>query len=110
MQAFLKCDADGCDHREDVPEITADMIGKPCPKCGANLLTEADYREGMRMKHFLEALEKLGIAGSTKPDAVPVSINPHAGEINIKIGQAAAAHRGPLSSDHDTFTRGGDNG
>ena len=38
MTAFLQCDADGCGHHETVPEISRDLIGKPCPKCGANLL------------------------------------------------------------------------
>ena len=43
MADFLKCDAVGCDHRENVPVISEGMIGKPCPKCRASLLTAEDY-------------------------------------------------------------------
>ncbi len=38
----LKCDAPGCDFRDDAAIPHESLIGKPCPKCGANLLTEAD--------------------------------------------------------------------
>jgi hypothetical protein len=40
---FLKCDAPGCDHIESHGVLVAEMIDKPCPKCGANLLTREDY-------------------------------------------------------------------
>ena len=39
---YLKCDAHACDHFEEIP-ITIDVVGKPCPKCGANLCTEQDF-------------------------------------------------------------------
>jgi hypothetical protein len=41
----LKCDTRGCDFRDD--EVTFEQypksIGRPCPKCGASLLTQEDY-------------------------------------------------------------------
>jgi hypothetical protein len=36
----LKCDAPGCDYREELVIPSVDLVGKPCPKCGASLLTE----------------------------------------------------------------------
>lgn len=42
----IKCDAEGCDYRDD--SVTVDTypewVDKPCPECGANLLTEADMK------------------------------------------------------------------
>jgi len=42
----LKCDAPSCDFRQEGIRLTYDAIiantGRPCPKCGANLLTEDD--------------------------------------------------------------------
>jgi hypothetical protein len=41
----IKCDAPGCDFKD--PTVSFDnyklWLNKPCPKCGANLLTQADY-------------------------------------------------------------------
>lgn len=39
----IKCDA--CDYRDDEVKVEDydKWLNKPCPKCGANLLTEADY-------------------------------------------------------------------
>ena len=40
----IKCDADGCDYRDDdvAVEQYNEWLNKPCPMCGANLLTEED--------------------------------------------------------------------
>ena len=87
MQCWLKCDADGCDHQEDVPWLTADMVGKPCPKCGANLLTDDDFKAGVRMKAFLDALSEIGLVKDEQSESgVSVSINPHNGKTNIVVG------------------------
>jgi len=43
--AGLRCDADGCDYEDmniNVEEYEQ-YVNAPCPECGANLLTEADY-------------------------------------------------------------------
>lgn len=91
MSEFLKCDTPGCDYREEVPEITETMIGKPCPKCGANLLTRADWDIYVKMKCLFDILEKSGLARKAeagepvKPGEVRISVNPHDGDINIKI-------------------------
>lgn len=51
----IKCDAEGCDYTEQVaPEDYTKYINKPCPKCGANLLTYDDY---MRFKASMDAID-----------------------------------------------------
>ena len=41
----IKCDNEDCDYRND--EVSRDnypaYVNKPCPECGANLLTQEDY-------------------------------------------------------------------
>lgn len=41
----IKCDASGCDYREEVVALDAyeSYVDRPCPKCGASLLTPEDY-------------------------------------------------------------------
>ena len=39
MSNFLQCDEEDCDHVETVEALTSGLVGKLCPKCGANLLT-----------------------------------------------------------------------
>lgn len=41
----LKCDAAGCDYEDDDAKFEdyERYLNAPCPKCGANLLTEADH-------------------------------------------------------------------
>ncbi len=41
----IKCDAEGCDYKDMSvqPEDYVDWVNRPCPDCGANLLTEADF-------------------------------------------------------------------
>lgn len=41
--ARLKCDAPSCDYEDTEARLTVELVGKPCPKCGANLLTEEDF-------------------------------------------------------------------
>jgi hypothetical protein len=67
------------------------MIGKECPKCGANLLTEEDYYAGLEIERYLEALESLGLVkvlgiNEEIPDGhTRVSVNPHNGKVNITV-------------------------
>lgn len=39
----IKCDTDGCDYHNDDVIKYRKWINKPCPKCGANLLTVKDF-------------------------------------------------------------------
>ena len=39
----LKCDAPGCSYLDPNAFLDEALIGQPCPLCGANLLTAADF-------------------------------------------------------------------
>lgn len=62
----LKCDAPNCDYydHEAKYENYEKYVNKPCPKCGANLLTEAD----MRTCKLMEAAAAVVNATTTVPD------------------------------------------
>lgn len=42
----IKCDNPECDYADQTVKIEdyKKWLNKPCPKCGSNLLTEADYK------------------------------------------------------------------
>ncbi|MHA6731766.1 hypothetical protein [Devosia sp. A369] len=84
---FLKCDAAGCDHSENVAAITAEMVGKPCPTCGANLLTQGDWDFYSQMfKPAVEAMKALGIVAEAEPESVgAVRFNYHDGEMRVRM-------------------------
>lgn len=93
MTGFLKCDAEGCDHLETIEGLTEDLIGKPCPKCGADLLTREDYEEGMKIEVMMKMLKAMGLAvevpASGDMDGLALlTVGTHNGETNIKIGKA----------------------
>ena len=85
---YLKCDADGCSHVEEIERLERELIGKECPSCGANMLTEEDFQHGLKVEGMVALMQALGIAtdeaGATK-DHVKVEINPRGGELNLKI-------------------------
>ena len=89
MTGFLKCDAQGCDHVEHHPTITEDMIDKPCPKCGASLLTTEDYRMFRRVMPLIRLFKFFGLVKDYKPDEpVPdgyetMSFHGHDGTLTI---------------------------
>lgn len=90
MLNYLKCDEPGCDHREFIGDLTRDLIGKPCPKCGANLLTKSDYKLGRRVGFMLKVMRFFGMVKEANPDgSIPagyesVDINPHNNKVTIK--------------------------
>jgi len=57
----LKCDKPGCGYIiKDVPvKDYKDWINKPCPLCGSNLLTEADYQCFMKTLSFVNGVNSL---------------------------------------------------
>ncbi len=56
----LKCDK--CLYRDDSVPFSDyyNSIDKPCPKCGANLLTEKQYDECIKMYKTVEIVNKVG--------------------------------------------------
>lgn len=51
----LHCDDCSYDLPENQP-FTRDLIGTPCPKCGADMLTERDYEDGARMFRIVDRI------------------------------------------------------
>lgn len=90
MSEFLKCDAPGCDHRELVESIVASMIGKPCPVCGASLLTADDFAfYESRVKPAFELGLQIGLFQHANPgEDGAMSINWHDGELRMKRAPA----------------------
>jgi hypothetical protein len=88
MANNLKCDADGCLHREHVEEYGPHLIDKPCPICGANLLTQEDFDGYEPIRVVIQALIDAGHAswsGEEIKSPVSFSLNHHAGTTTTTI-------------------------
>jgi hypothetical protein len=71
----IKCDNPDCDYRDPMVEFHEykDWLNKPCPKCGANLLTEKDLaalRRLIKLTAFINWLMKPFIKESQKAEKV----------------------------------------
>ena len=72
----LKCDADGCGYAdmdirlEDYPHY----LDKPCPECGASLLTEADLKA---TQAIIAACDWVNSFGIQKGDGPKTTIRMH---------------------------------
>lgn len=51
------CDNPACDHKENI-DISAmpSFIGKPCPNCGENLLTDSDFDNHLILLGIIDAI------------------------------------------------------
>lgn len=58
---YLKCDEKHCDHMEQIEELLQKHVGKACPKCGANLLTQKDFEIAKAFKGVLDTFESMGL-------------------------------------------------
>lgn len=87
----IKCDNPDCDFRNDTIEFIKykEWLNKPCPKCGANLLTQKDLnatRRLIKLSNLFNKLMKLFMrqAQDTKMINVAVEMN-GTGEVNFKL-------------------------
>jgi hypothetical protein len=57
----IKCDNPDCDFADmTVPfEDYKNWVNKPCPQCGCNLLTQADYDNTMMLFNVVEQMNKI---------------------------------------------------
>lgn len=94
MSEFLQCDAEGCGHVEDVAEITAGMVGKPCPKCGASLLTAEDWKfYSERYRPVVNAMLSLGLVTEAEgevPASDRIRFHYHNGEMRISLPKTSS--------------------
>jgi len=69
----IKCDNTDCDYRDDEADFEdyESFLNKPCPKCGENLLTEADLATTRAMMAVTEAINT-AFAGVDIPDDEPI--------------------------------------
>lgn len=86
--AFLKCDAADCGHVENVPAVSRDLIGMPCPKCGANLLTEKDCEDWLAMiQPGIDLMRSLGLLVDQPNDRQNLrSFGVHLHDENLSVG------------------------
>lgn len=86
--AFLQCDTKGCDHIEKTPDYGPQYIGMPCPKCGANLLTQEDFDAAQPMYAAIEILKKMGLVGGEieqGKEYTALSLGHHNGKTKIEM-------------------------
>lgn len=60
----LKCDAPECDYKDATidPDDYAKWVNAPCPKCGANLLTQADYESAKMLEKVVDLVNAMDLS------------------------------------------------
>lgn len=84
----LVCDESDCDYTGPLGEaLTSSVIGKPCPDCGSNLMTERDFDSARKLFKLFDTVNKwLGWMGTETPTGnyKNISIHHHHGKTEIK--------------------------
>jgi len=96
-QAFLKCDAESCDHIETVPAISREFIGMPCPKCGANLLTDKDCEDWLAaIQPGIDVMKAVGLFVDGTPEGQPVNrVRVHLHDCTMTVSPIKTAEAKP---------------
>jgi hypothetical protein len=81
----LVCDAADCGHVECTGPLRPSLIGRPCPRCGRDLLTREDYFAAVRCVGVLRLLAVLGIVRAPRGDERGVAVNPRATGTKIQV-------------------------
>jgi hypothetical protein len=85
---FLKCDTPTCDHFE-MSQIVAANVGKPCPKCGANLLTREDFVNFRTIQASMAAANELVLLANPDAPMVLMAIHLHGDRLQRKAVESA---------------------
>lgn len=80
----LFCDNPECEHVEFVAEITQDMVNKPCPECGSNLLTQEDYDVWVN-EGVMELLENTKVFDMEGLSLDIVNVRYHNGNVELTV-------------------------
>ena len=66
----IKCDTPDCNFEDPTVELEnyKNWLNKPCPHCGANLLTQEDMNAVKAMIVLIDALNEAGIVPETAED------------------------------------------
>ena len=93
----LKCDAPGCGYRDESVQVSEyeASIGRPCPLCGANLLTRGDYEITMAIMAIVASVnEAVGPVDAAPADtprvAIAVELN-GTGEVAFRLKRETSA-------------------
>lgn len=86
----IKCDNKKCDYADETVEIKdyKNWLNKPCPKCGSNLLTQADYnnvQELIKLATFINKNEE--IHESTEKESTITFHMDGSGEVEIEVNE-----------------------
>ena len=86
----IKCDNLSCDYMDQSVELKdySNWLNKPCPKCGSNLLTQADYDNVKAIVELAEIMNKsIGpVADNATTSTATVRMN-GTGKVEIEIGE-----------------------
>lgn len=86
---LLHCDA--CGHETKTMKISEKMIGTPCPKCGANMLTAEDHAKSEAMFKAIDLVNAMvgPLIGATKPGkkAQPIGVRCHEDEVTVSLSK-----------------------
>jgi predicted nucleic-acid-binding Zn-ribbon protein len=83
----IKCDNKDCDYKNEDISVSdyEKWLNKPCPKCGSNLLTQADYEATKALIALTETLNDVILQAEDDEKMAIVSIETNGtGEIFIK--------------------------
>lgn len=85
--AGIKCDADGCDFIDETvtQEELPNWVDKPCPNCGGNLLTQADWAVIQELMSLVELANSIDFGEEdTTRVTMPFSMD---GSGNLTMGE-----------------------
>lgn len=76
-QQGLKCDAAGCDYTYVFNKVDTyeKYLNAPCPKCGANLLTQEDYDTMMSFLDLVESTNSPNFVAPVFPDEIQALVD-----------------------------------
>jgi hypothetical protein len=82
----LNCDAEGCDYTDPTVLVTdyPKWVNAPCPKCGANLLTQEDFEAVQVLIQLADAINELPIDKSGPIVEGTINMN-GTGSLDFKI-------------------------
>ena len=85
MGGGIKCDNPNCDYINPDVKISEyeDWLNKPCPKCGANLLTEEDYGKVKMLMAIVGMVDEMDIPTDPDEPMVTMSFDTKTNEIEI---------------------------
>lgn len=86
----IKCDNPKCDYMDQSVELKdyPNWLNKPCPKCGSNLLTQADYDNVKAIVELAEIMNKsIGPVADDNPTSTATVRMNGTGKVEIEIGE-----------------------